>query len=60
MALRYESELPTAEQYWGLFQTTGWNAEYHATPQELVTALPTAGIALPSTTTSIWLAWGAL
>jgi ribosomal protein S18 acetylase RimI-like enzyme len=39
MALRYESELPTAEQYWGLFQTTGWNAEYHATPQELLKAL---------------------
>ena len=39
MALRYESELPTAEQYWGLFQTAGWNDEYHATPQELVKAL---------------------
>jgi ribosomal protein S18 acetylase RimI-like enzyme len=39
MALRFEPESPTAERYWGLFQTTGWNAEYHATPQELVTAL---------------------
>ena len=39
MALRYESELPTAEQYWALFQTTGWNADDHVTPQELVKAL---------------------
>ena len=39
MALRYESELPTVERYWGLFQTTGWNQQYHATPQELLKAL---------------------
>jgi hypothetical protein len=39
MALRFEPELPTAEQYWDLFQTTGWNAEYHVTPQELGSCL---------------------
>jgi GNAT superfamily N-acetyltransferase len=35
MGLRFENEIPSAEQYWGLFQTTGWNDEYHLSAADL-------------------------
>jgi len=56
MALRFESELPNAEQYWGLFQTTGWNAGTTPRPKNSSKRLPTVGIASPPTMTNVWLA----
>lgn len=36
---QYRSEIPTAEQYYELFETTGWNKQYQASPQDLLQAL---------------------
>ncbi|HEY3351552.1 MAG TPA: GNAT family N-acetyltransferase [Thermoanaerobaculia bacterium] len=35
MTIRLETELPDAVAYHELFETTGWNAEYGATPADL-------------------------
>ena len=39
MALRYQTFPPTPDEYFALFQTTGWNDEYHLTPLDLAKAL---------------------
>lgn len=39
MAIRYQTFPPTPDQYFLLFQTTGWNEEYHLTPHDLTRAL---------------------
>lgn len=39
MTLRYQTYPPTPAQYFALFETTGWNAEYHLTPLDLARAL---------------------
>jgi GNAT superfamily N-acetyltransferase len=39
MPLRYQTFPPTAEQYFALFETTGWNAEYRLTVFDLAKAL---------------------
>lgn len=39
MDLRYTTELPPRDQFYVLFQTTGWNAEYRLTADELEQAL---------------------
>ncbi|NTU61992.1 MAG: GNAT family N-acetyltransferase [Chloroflexi bacterium] len=39
MAIRYQTFPPTPDQYFVLFQTTGWNEEYHLTPHDLTRAL---------------------
>jgi GNAT superfamily N-acetyltransferase len=33
--IEYRAELPDQQQFYALFETTGWNANYQATPQEL-------------------------
>jgi GNAT superfamily N-acetyltransferase len=35
MPLRYQTYPPTPAQYFDLFETTGWNDEYHLTPHDL-------------------------
>ena len=42
MALQFQTEIPPIEQFWGLFQTTGWNNEYHLSQDELARALRTS------------------
>ena len=39
MALRYQTFPPTPAEYFMLFETTGWNDEYHLTPLDLAKAL---------------------
>jgi hypothetical protein len=39
MSLRYQTYPPTPEQYFALFETTGWNDEYHLTPHDLAKVL---------------------
>jgi GNAT superfamily N-acetyltransferase len=39
MTLRYQTFPPTPDEYFALFQTTGWNDEYHLTPHDLARAL---------------------
>lgn len=39
MSLRYQTFPPTADQYFALFQTTGWNDDYHLTSHDLARAL---------------------
>ncbi len=39
MALRYQTFPPTSTEYFVLFETTGWNDEYHLTPHDLAKAL---------------------
>jgi len=39
MALEYKSEIPSADQFWELFQTTGWNDKYRLSADELHQAL---------------------
>jgi GNAT superfamily N-acetyltransferase len=36
MTLDYREGCPTQEQFWQLFQTTGWNEKYKFTPEELI------------------------
>jgi GNAT superfamily N-acetyltransferase len=35
MTIRIETQAPDPRSYHDLFETTGWNAEYRATPEEL-------------------------
>ena len=38
----YTENLPTSEQFYKLFGTTGWNDKYELNPEELYTALKTS------------------
>ncbi len=40
MNITYQQSLPDKVQFAALFETTGWNNEYHRQPQELYEALP--------------------
>ena len=46
MDITYQSTLPTAAQFAALFETTGWNAERHRSPQELHQALQSSWYAV--------------
>ena len=39
MKIQYTEDLPTGEEYKGVFDTTGWNHEYQASADELHRAL---------------------
>jgi GNAT superfamily N-acetyltransferase len=39
MTLRYQTFPPTPDEYFALFQTTGWNENYHLTSHDLAKAL---------------------
>lgn len=36
MPILFDESVPSQEQFWRLFQTTGWNQSYRATPEELI------------------------
>jgi ribosomal protein S18 acetylase RimI-like enzyme len=38
-SLVFKETLPDSEEYWELFQTTGWNKEYNFSIQDLATAI---------------------
>jgi GNAT superfamily N-acetyltransferase len=37
--IEYRSEIPDPDRFFALFETTGWNLNYKATPQELAAML---------------------
>ena len=39
MPIELRSEIPACDQFWNLFQTTGWNENYQKSPDELIQAL---------------------
>lgn len=39
MAIDFCAGMPSQEQFWDLFQTTGWNDTYHLYPNELFRAV---------------------
>jgi len=39
MSINFRAELPASDQFWKLFQTTGWNVNYQLSPDELIQAL---------------------
>ena len=39
MEIEYRAQIPASEQFFALFDTTGWNGEYQATPEELARML---------------------
>jgi len=39
MAIDYCVVMPSQQQFWDLFHTTGWNDTYHLSPQELFRAI---------------------
>ncbi len=39
MNIEYSNRPPTQDQFSSLFETTGWNREYQATPEELMLAV---------------------
>jgi len=41
MAIDFRAVTPSKEQFWDLFQKTGWNDTYHLSPQELFQAIST-------------------
>ena len=42
MPIEFCFEIPPSDQFWKLFQTTGWNAKYQLSPEELMRALHTS------------------
>jgi len=39
MPLEFRTEIPAHDQFWKLFQTTGWNKNYQLSPDKLMQAL---------------------
>lgn len=39
MKYQFTEDIPPVNKFWSLFETTGWNNEYHATQEELVAML---------------------
>ena len=39
MEIDFRAEMSSQEQFWALFQTTGWNDTYHLSPSELFRAV---------------------
>ena len=39
MPIDFRSEIPDKDQFWKLFESTGWNGNYHLSPEELLFAL---------------------
>jgi GNAT superfamily N-acetyltransferase len=39
MPIEFHSEIPDSDQFWRLFESTGWNEKYQLTPGELMFAL---------------------
>ena len=39
MSIEFRPELPTSDQFWNLFQTTGWNEKYKLSADDLAQAL---------------------
>ncbi len=39
MDLHFSTEIPGADDYYNLFQTTGWNSEYRLSPDQLIQSL---------------------
>jgi GNAT superfamily N-acetyltransferase len=39
MTIEYSNQTPDRDQFSSLFETTGWNREYQATPEELMLAI---------------------
>ena len=39
MEIEFRSEIPSIDQFWKLFQTTGWNDNYRLPPESLIQAL---------------------
>lgn len=38
MELRFQTSIPSEEQFWNLFQTTGWNEAFRLPPDRLIEA----------------------
>jgi GNAT superfamily N-acetyltransferase len=39
MSVEFRTEVPTAEQIWKLFSTTGWDRDYRLSPEDLAAAI---------------------
>jgi ribosomal protein S18 acetylase RimI-like enzyme len=39
LSVELRTELPTTEQFWNLFMTTGWNRDYQLSPEDLIKAI---------------------
>jgi GNAT superfamily N-acetyltransferase len=39
MSIEFRSAIPESSQFWRLFESTGWNENYHLAPEELISAL---------------------
>jgi len=39
MNIEFSPDIPTSDQFWNLFQTTGWNENYQLSPDELLQGL---------------------
>ena len=39
MPIEFRPEIPTRDQFWELFQTTGWNEKYQLSPNDLMRSL---------------------
>lgn len=46
MDIDIRNELPTSDQFWKLFQSTGWNDNYQLSPEQLAQALCSSWFAL--------------
>ena len=39
MSVEFRTKVPTAEEFWKLFITTGWNKDYQLSPEDLIAAI---------------------
>ena len=44
--IQFKEQLPSIDAYWDLFNTTGWNSEYHFTADDLKKAIEKSWYAL--------------
>jgi hypothetical protein len=53
--IRYEHSRPSTEDFWKLFQTTGWNQNYQLTRQEINMLWIIVGLLFRYMKMEIWL-----
>jgi GNAT superfamily N-acetyltransferase len=60
MTLIIREEIPTLEQFWPLFQSTGWNREYRLSPAEVMQGLRNSWYAVAAYEGAVLVGFGRL
>ena len=60
MPIEFRTVIPTRNQFWKLYQTTGWNENYRLSPDELLQGLRSSWYALGAYDNEILVGFGRL